>query len=575
MAAMTRPICSTRLAARAPILAAALAGVTLAGLGCDAEAEARRDAAASLDKAFALVGTGEAQARQEAISLLSAAGSTDTDNPAGRAQAARLLGMAEQMAGDLMAAEALERAIAADRLAFEVMNVADVATRNGQSVQAMRLMDPAPTIELVNRLAGEVQGDGGAETWQAADTDMPTLEAVRQDVSRIRGEIAALEDEASSLATRQRNLRSEAADLFDQADRTRGQSGVEVFTQAADREAEAGKLAVETLRVEGKLEPLRLELEQLTAQEEVLANTVTLMEELAASLNDRQETLNREISQQQAIIDSLATGNENSIAAVAEELAAMVSGEEGIEPALAGALEAYDRAGQRYAEAASAAGQYTPDTSGTGPVVEVRNRISGLLARPTFEVLGGVAEARRGQTQANAALAAGNRLLAAEAVAAASEKAGITVPDALQLEAVRERFRTLAEEADASLAAAAETLEGVANGRFTNVPRERQDVIKSAARTGAAAALFNRAKLAERLAVAGDGGAVDRATEYTQTARGLLSDLDPTQAARLPASLQGGGTNNQGGGFGGDIPAENPDAEIDAPADDQPSEDEE
>ena len=563
--------------------AAAAVVAVLSAAGCSEEGTATAQARADLERASAYLDSSGAdeQLRGKAVAALEAASGLDSARPAARAQAYRLLGLAEETAGDVLAAEAAAKRAAASRTAFEILTLADSAAYGGRSIEAMRLLDPAPTLETVDTLTAEVQGDGGGGQWQAGDVAFPTLAGVRQEISRVEGQIAELENRRSGLEERRNALLEEAAARFGEADRAAGDEGVRLFTEGADRQAEAGQVAAEVTGVDAELRPLRQELRRLQTQQDVLAQTVEALGEARASLVQRRERLSAEIDEQRQVLAGILSGDEESVDARAVELEGLLAGEDGADAVLDAAAVAYTRAADNYDRAvqqARAAG------SGGGEFgADVRRSITAMLAQPTFDTLRGNALASRGLAEASAAKGESSRLLAADAVAAAGASAqGYTTPDVLAPDTVRGRLEALTNQASETLTQATEALDAARNGSFGAMDRDEQQAVRRAAAVSAASAYFTRAQVADLAArVLGDQDAAASAEEFLSQARTLLAETEGVRQETLPQILRSTGTPPADGGFGegeggdagafgGDTPAEDPAADIDAAPEDQP-----
>jgi hypothetical protein len=282
------------------ILAAAAA--TWAGvLGCDDtlgnDKQVRR-AIVDAREAAAKGDSGRADALQK---LQDAAGNTGA-SPAASAQAKAVLGAAEvaEAARLQQTVDANGRDIA--RLVYEIGILGNQIANSNLKVEGYRAQEPSAAREDVKKKIAEVQGGGEKATWITAENaNIPTLAAVKQDISRLQGEIAKRQEEAKALEQQRVAAAAEADKNREAADAATGQKRVELVKLAADAAKKAADIATKVDVVQAAIIPLQRDLAVATAQQAAAEKAIESYTKQLASIDAGWKGVEQQIATQAQI----------------------------------------------------------------------------------------------------------------------------------------------------------------------------------------------------------------------------------------------------------------------------------
>ena len=568
-----RPESPTPAPRRAKLLAAALAVPLLgvAGVGCDGPSTADRQTSRDVDAAAALVSAGELD---QADALLGEAAAREA-GPASQANAYALLGYTKQLRGRAKIAEAAAAQAEADRVAFEVVALADAVEDGSALVQELTARDPQPVLASIDEITDGLSGNDGQATFQMAGVEMPTLASLRERLSEVEGQVADLEARRDDAQARSQEQGTRAADAFDRANRVGVSEGMSDFNAYVEAQKQATLAGATARGLELELLPLRQEIELIETRIAQLGQTQQALAELRTNTTDTWGRIQQQLDAQRAELQELITGQpaagEEGVATMAQasvgERASLMR--ELLAAAQTAATEAealLEESAEQYQRAGSSAGQIGPG-SGSGP------SLGDAISKQAIDLQRSSALFDRGALQAILSNGKALQLEAAEAVAtAAGDVQGFAAPEGLAVEVIRGELDATIQEARQSLEEAAEASTAARSGRGGPADAARENTKAATVLTAVSNyALAQISQLGGSLNLIENGQS--QADGYLAAAREAVADLDNPAGLGLPAALIDGESGNDAEPADDAAEDATEDADADAPAEIENAED--
>lgn len=280
------------------ILSAAVA--TWAGvLGCDDSLGNDKQVRRAIVEAREASAEGnDADALQK---LTEAAGNTGA-SPAASAQAKSVLGAAEMAEAQrlMQTVDANNREIA--RLVHEIGILGGAIAKSNLKMDRYRGLEPTAAREQAKQKIEEVQGSGDDQVWIAADNaNIPTLAAVKQEVSRLQGEIAKRQEQVKTLEKQRQAAAAEADKHREAAENAQGQQRVAVVKQAAEAAKQAADIATKIDVLQASIVPLQRDLAVAQAQQAAAAGAIESYKRQIESLDSGWKGIEQQIATQAQI----------------------------------------------------------------------------------------------------------------------------------------------------------------------------------------------------------------------------------------------------------------------------------
>jgi hypothetical protein len=297
------------------ILAAAVA--TWAGaVGCDDtlgnDKQVRKAIVAARES------TAKGESADALLKLQEAAGNTGA-SPAASAQAKAVLAAAEMAQAQrlMQTVDANNREIS--RLVHEIGILGASIANSNLKIAGYRGQEPAAAREDAKKKIAEVQGEGDKGAWiDAGNAKIPTLAAVKQEVSRLQGEIAKRQEELKQLEQQRVAAAAEADKQQEAADNAKGQQHVELIKQSAAAAKKAADVATQIEGLQAAIVPLERDLAVAQAQEAAAAGAVESYQRQIESIESGWKGVEQQIATQAQIAQNVM-GAAGAAAPVAEE----------------------------------------------------------------------------------------------------------------------------------------------------------------------------------------------------------------------------------------------------------------
>lgn len=167
-------------------------------------------------------------------------------------------------------------------------------------------LDPKPVLDALALKVAEVQGSADKPAWFTHDdARIPTISAVKQEISRLEGEIAKCQQQANSLADQRAAALAEAEKTTQLALAGQGGKSLDLYKQSADLRKKAADLATEISRINAALLPLQADLAIANSQQTVLNETLEQFQQQAAQIKDQWTQIQKQGEAQSSISQSI------------------------------------------------------------------------------------------------------------------------------------------------------------------------------------------------------------------------------------------------------------------------------
>ncbi|MGH7176016.1 MAG: hypothetical protein ACREJC_01430, partial [Tepidisphaeraceae bacterium] len=416
----------------------------------------------------------DAQARK----LLESAAGNSSASPLSRAQAKAMLAQSHVDAASLTLREIDRGELELARAAFDLSQLASQVNSSAQMVADYRKFDPTGIRAQIQEKVVEAQGGPDKPAWFThGNSVIPTLSAVKLQVSQTEGEIAKLQDQLAALDTQRNELLKQIEDA-NQTDPA--QQSVDEYKRTQDLRKQAELLFIEIDRAQTALVPLQKQLGVAQGQEAALNNVIRQLQEQSASLEAgwkaMQEQMDAQIRLARVIVvgtgapeSSAGAGQANSIAEKATLIARMV---DDIRAKRLVAQSDLADAAKLFDDAASAATdlrrelkvRYDDEANRKRPERVAWQGLMELTHPQLYKVRAAAARRAQGGLFASEASSLATRVSLQQLVAPIAERIGATLPPSLSDASLEKAEREALAQADEAYKLADETLRNVTDG---------------------------------------------------------------------------------------------------------------
>jgi hypothetical protein len=286
------------------VLAAAVS--TWAGVvGCDDQLGNDKQVRRAIVESREAASKGES-GRADALKKLQEAADNKGASPAASAQASAVLAAAEVAeAGRLMkTVDEANREIS--RLVYEIGILGQQIANSNQKVAAYRASAPTAAQEDAKKKLAEAQGGGDKAVWIAAENaNVPTLAAVKQDVSRLQGEIAKKQDQIKQLEQQRLAAAAEADKNRQASENEKGNKSVETFKIAAAAQKKADDIGTQIDVVAASIIPLQRDLAVAESHQAAAAQAIENLTKQIETINAGWKGTEQQIATQAQIAANL------------------------------------------------------------------------------------------------------------------------------------------------------------------------------------------------------------------------------------------------------------------------------
>jgi len=240
--------------------------------------------------------------------LESAAAEAGASNLA-KARAKSALAQAELEAGTAVMhdIDAVEAKVG--RCVWEIGALAAEVGKSNQLVDRYAKSDPQAALAGIEQRITEAQGGPDKKSWfTPGGENLPTLGYVKQDISRLEGEIAKLDQQIKSLTEDQKKAEGDAGDLARQSDAKQdsdAKQSDDSFKQSAELRKKAGDLASQAIVLQDKKVPLEHELKTAQAEQKILEETIKSYEAQREQIKQQWEATQKQMEAQRGFAQTV------------------------------------------------------------------------------------------------------------------------------------------------------------------------------------------------------------------------------------------------------------------------------
>jgi predicted nuclease with TOPRIM domain len=172
------------------------------------------------------------------------------------------------------------------RAVWEISQLAEQIRTSNSAVVGFSKYDPKEAHDAIQEKIAEAQGGSGKAVWfQQGNATIPTLSAVKQQISELEGQIAQLQQQVKNLSDEQAHLIDTAEQAAAQADKLKGNEAVDVFKRSSDFRKQAGDKAVEIDKLQSQIDRLQRNLAIAQGQESTLNEVIAQLQDQSATLD--------------------------------------------------------------------------------------------------------------------------------------------------------------------------------------------------------------------------------------------------------------------------------------------------
>ncbi|GIW75605.1 MAG: hypothetical protein KatS3mg104_0668 [Phycisphaerae bacterium] len=243
--------------------------------------------------------------------------------------------------------------------------------------------NPSQTIADIERMIRSIQGDAQTPTWSSVTTtvnpngrvvtvssrtgNLPTLAAIKQQISRLEGEIASRKDQLSKLASDRQMALTEAEKKFSESEKIKGQTSVALFTEGTELRRKSEEIGMQMDLVQEQLNRLESDLAVARGQQEAANAAIKQLQDQIANLQAAWKASQDTIARQKSVAETAFKGEEPismSIETVVTEIAKQLVLVESLRTKV---LEDWEQAAKFYKQAAESARIVGTDKRVTAP----------------------------------------------------------------------------------------------------------------------------------------------------------------------------------------------------------------
>ena len=284
-------------------------------IGCDTpEHQADRQVQSDIDAARTAHMRGDSSARAQAQVALEKAASHAGIAAETRVNAKSGLAQVEQESAvdDI---QGIDRdTVAAGQLIDQISELAQQIQQTHAATVAYDKYDPKPAHDAIAASIAAVQGDANKPDWiKNGSTSIPSLSAVKQEISRLEGLIATQHDQQKSLEDRRAQVLNDADAASRSSDASKGQQSVDEFKRASDLRKQSGDLAVQIEKTQADTRPLDAALKVAQGQQSILQDAIKQMQDESDALDAGWKSLTEVLAGQSTLAKQILSTNGNTV----------------------------------------------------------------------------------------------------------------------------------------------------------------------------------------------------------------------------------------------------------------------
>lgn len=515
---------------RATILALAVAGI----VGCDPVASSNKDVVKDLHDGLAKLSKADGYRPLDAVnnahtSLVSAAGEKGA-GAGHQAIAAGAVAFLDQGVGQSQFSNFYANVNSARLTLAQLRTLATQVSLINTLADGQKKADPRDAQAKIADQIRAMQGDAQSQTWGGKGAGLPTLAAVKQEVSRLQGVVAEQQQKVADLTKQRADAIATSETQLKHADSLKGDEAVKAFADGSETRRKADDLAIQIDVENSKLARAQADLAVQQGQEAAINAGIANLTAQAKQLDTGWTDAQQRAADQTKLATTAANAEGDkafSIKALSATLAKQLAD---VQSARNAAVDQFAEADKYFGTARDQAQNLIKEYSDriNSPAKDAKNykSLKDTLQPAQYTLQMGVVRRDAGTLVAAEAALLQEVAAVKATVAAALEPAGLQLP--AELAGIDPNgAKTLADDADTRLNDAAEALTNVESG-------ESSPAMKTTAKVAHLITLNARIQLADLKGRLGDTGAKAAASQYRTDAAALKDDI-VNGGARLPA----------------------------------------
>lgn len=466
-----------------------LAGLAVSSLGlavgCDSDSgKADKEVDIAIQTAETKAAAGTPDGLAAAIAELEKAAGNSVASLPSQAQAKAILAQAE-----LTAANQLLRKVDAGEVA--IAGKLDEIGILGDRIEAGNLLNTAyakrePTAEraAVQKQLDEARGGGDKAEWISQDKEkssIPTLSAIQQTISRLEGDISTSENQLKSLTEQRSDLLANADKLMIDSEALKGEESVKMYKDGSEARRKAGELGVQIDNINAALVPMKADLVVAQGQQTVVQAAIAGFEAKLRQIDETWAEVQKQSDAQLATSKGVFDGSTEGVATIASlsrEIGALLEenrkNRDAAEQNLNNAIKHFDDA----ATAATKLGRELQTAMGETRDAVMRDSRSSpwvllqkVIAPSNYLLQKGNAQLQLAQMYSDRAGGVAARENLARTLEPVLSRAKLSMPSELSDSSLAQEQTTARGLADATFAAAVETLSTLSQSSASDTTR--------------------------------------------------------------------------------------------------------
>lgn len=295
----------------------ALAALPLLG-GCDyldtATGKASRDVDQQVQDAGLLNVEGQAPA---ALTILQKAADNTSANPASRSHALAMLAEHQRQAAQQLIDAVNANQTDLSRLFLETTGLVQQLNRINQSIAAQQALEPTQARADIKAKIAAATGSPDKPTWFNNPTaPIPTLNKVKQDISKLDGQITQLQDQIKALTSQRATLLTQAETANSQSDSQTGQQSVDLYKTGSDLRKQAAVVSTHIDEASAALVALQqlrsIAVEQQTVVTDAIKGLQQQLTDVEANWKKIQQQIDNQANQAKALAEGTSADDSAS-----------------------------------------------------------------------------------------------------------------------------------------------------------------------------------------------------------------------------------------------------------------------
>jgi hypothetical protein len=407
------------------------------------------------------------------IATLQKAASEKGASPAQRARANGLLADAEFNQARQHLSKARDLRLEMNRLIWTISDLAQQIQSNNALIEGFRKLEPVEARKQIAAQVAAAQGGPDQPAWfKHNNAPLPTVSFVKQEISRLQGEIAGLQDKIKDLSGQRSQALEQAEAANSKSEQLKGQESVDAYKQGADLRQKASQLATRIDQAKSEIASRNRDLDVALGQEAVLNDVLKQYQAQLKQVEDGWNTAQAKIQDLTQLSRQIVQGNADHTAdSIQGRGVRLVELSKNVQTELDAARQLLADSASHFDAAASAAQDLSRDlsaklrdpASAAAPERSAWKQLQEAFLPSGFKLRQAEAQQTLGVLHAEQAAQLAQQVEVQTALKAAVDKAGVSMPTELADAELATQLQNARAEAQKEYQAADELLLNIVN----------------------------------------------------------------------------------------------------------------